>query len=1694
MADLPQRQVGQHTVDELSKEALDGGASVHDVDNIRSRYGAAPMGQGPSEAPADIEKQLADDFPQHEGASMEVPQVATSEPREERELEISDNVLAALQGRRPVTNEHLLRFAPRINDPILKHHKTQQLAMFGMSINPDLTEEEAFNQAQATLANSGSYDEAVDGYKRQITQIMNADWREHIRTADPEDIVSFAEFQRDHDLYEAYEGKLGEEKLFADEYSLSLDEEQEANQVVQNYAMSMVQDIMDEQGVGVSDYLGLIFWPNFTLGVSDLMDAGLFSTPGEFSNFAEAFQTATPDQKASIVEEFVPRAFEALDNPLKAATAVTLLFDHEARRSMTGHAVLEILDVGFIGWDIISLGAAGAGALGISRALRARNTVGGSYDTGKKLVDLGNKPEAARRTVVDRVQEGQPSARSDLSRSQEVDPFDHSRTMVGDMTLDGLSDQHVRLFEAAQAQRLKSPFVRSYVSEMELDRLQAFIRGQKAALRNATRTVTRMERQIAAGSQRVSHNQLAKAQQRVQNYSENIDDATAALRHGRYARSKADSQVELELGQLHHVTDPDLRPYIAGRVQHELRTLQEADTIGEAVAAGASRSAVLRSVQAMRQHMKDIIQDVREVTPVFRDAAERAAAERRAIERMQAEAEDAGRPIQSIRMENVTDEGYTATIRYEDGSEVRRGTFTEDDLGGYYVEIEDIHVGAITDTLSHAMSPEHLMDSVSANRGLGAIVRDATWQGNQAERVRKAINQVGRTITKGLSRREKRQLDRLIIASDEASTDIERLFTVGELTRGIETARGLERFGEKVINSYYQMHLFTGELKRFMDDSIRRTLEFRGYQNLNFVDQATMRQAIVRPKRMQDWNPDPREKVMIYDRETGTWNTTPSADVIARSGKYNDYTLAEIFHKTTDSEGNVTSHILFRDGTDSAEITRLPDNVLNKTPGMYVPRVYKPGMYFVRDLQSNSNATRLAFETRRDAVAYAKRHNTSAKAHRFEVFQDGDMGFEDALSQMAQGYGGLYSSPRKKQNLMYVASGKDPETQATRPPRLGGFDSMQRYIDATAGMMPRDKQRIAVLKRFKNQVDAHARTVGRQQGFVEPGNPSAGINLPEGPEKRLYERTFDYIQGTYGQMGTQERLYQQAMRGFAEFLEKGRDIPVVGQVTELGRRFAIDVANADIRRKLIGTTFDLHLGWFNSSQLYVQTQNAALALSAHPVHGVTAIPKALAARAILFGATEKDVGALTKVALKGMGINQKEFQDTLMSFKRSGMFESVMRVADYGGKLQGIGGTALDTYRAAARTGRVMYEEGELMGRLISWFVARDTLADAAKKAGRTFDPTSTDGARQLTDETYRLMMNMQRENAAWWQQNWLAVPLQFAQVQAKLLENTLPVALGGTTRLTPAEKTRIMAGQMALYGFVGVPMFNQAYNYVTDFLGVDPAEVQADSPNAHKFLQQGVVGLSAQAMGFDNNFADRGSIIKGLDENAFAGLLKGTYNMIRGQDEDEFRLSDHAGAGLNTISRARDAGQQIFNSIRTLYTFPEAPIARDEFLKSLDSIAQMTSTWSNIQRTQYLYEIGLYSSRGNELIAAEEFQDDNLQTYIARAIGFPTNREAAYYNRQAAIFAHRREHRHIQDAVQERMVRFMREGGDVRVYQNDIRIITAGMNELERDRMMHRVMENAADPTTAQDRQLHDLQRMFLSGALESTPVEVIE
>lgn len=948
----------------------------------------------------------------------------------------------------------------------------------------------------------------------------------------------------------------------------------------------------------------------------------------------------------------------------------------------------------------------------------------------------------------------------------------------------------------------------------------------------------------------------------------------------------------------------------------------------------------------------------------------------------------------SIAAAEITSEDSTGfTVQYlVEGKEPQAMQYkwTVDDAGSLVGKNESMKETLFGGLKGKLLSPENMIRSIDDE-----VVKDVTFGGLQAATIRKELNTAWTKSEKGLSRDSKQAIDELLIAGDEFITEAgERgiVFKPGDLLAGnIQTASGKRKYTMDEVSAYFKKRAFFDEVWGLQNHVTRRHLEFLGIKEARWVNPTTGGEdlALAKPfKNFQGFTNEPNELIFAPGlRGSGsTLIRRDSLDIAQANEK--GYTAVRFFDPKDIDGTQVKWAVLPKGGKGSKSVVSdLPAQVINKQIG-YVPGIRKPGYHYVKDTL-NGNRTVKFFKMKKNAQAWAA-HQMEAQNKQgipveerinLQVLGDRDFSANEALSEAADVYGGLYTGSRSSSGLF---PGDDLANEVTR---LSTGQSVERMVDSLSNVMPLNEYRLGVIEKWKNGF----RTALDNQGvdksspiYRQIDDPAAwkdmSISAINNVElRRSLENYRTYMIDSLSIPHNKENAWNRFMMDVADLMpnSKVRDVTV-------------NVAHKDPVQALKGATFDAYLGWFNPRQLWVQTQNAALAISMHPIKGAAAAGEAMIQRAFLYTPTV-DRGLLAK-ASKGM-VKREGVEDMAVSleqFKRSGLRDGIMRTADYGGNIGGFSQGTLEGIRKASAKGRMFFEEGESMARLISWNIARKTWREA--NPGKKIDDKAI---RAITDDTLRMNMNMQRENAAWWQKNPLtAIPTQFLQVQAKLIEN-IGGSIFGTGAWTKTEAAAAFTGQLVLYGTVGVPVVEQALAHFKETVSDEQLLFNLNNPAWATALDRGLVGTAFNAAGFENNFSSAGSILAGMDDNFVIDVLGGLGKVVTGESRDV----PISAPSVGVIARGGDALTSLYTAGMDLVAAPTLETAGDSVLNVLDSFASITSTWSNARKLVYLHKIGgIPDKKGNITLSLENLEDTSFQAQVAMSFGMPLYKSEAYY------------------------------------------------------------------------------------------------
>jgi len=314
-----------------------------------------------------------------------------------------------------------------------------------------------------------------------------------------------------------------------------------------------------------------------------------------------------------------------------------------------------------------------------------------------------------------------------------------------------------------------------------------------------------------------------------------------------------------------------------------------------------------------------------------------------------------------------------------------------------------------------------------------------------------------------------------------------------------------------------------------------------------------------------------------------------------------------------------------------------------------------------------------------------------------------------------------------------------------------------------------------------------------------------GKNTPEANRLRnLAESQRMYVKRVLLQPGVVDEYVSQAKSRLAQKLATSLgDLDKAPESVRTGRI----ITETSAVRGLRTLAYDLALGFFNIGQLAVQGSAAITATILHPLHGAAAIKDYGLIRAMAAADYNPAMVAVMDKRLaqsKFFGFKKGEFTKVIDDYRRSGM-HLVGRTDATLDRLGAEGvaqGKIANTYDSVREALRMPLYEGERIGRIVSFGIARREALDAVK-AGR-FAEGSADYYQFIQKTSNKYTLNMMSGMETWWQRNPLTqLPLQFFQYPFKYME----VFLGMNKEFTQKERMRFILGHMFLYGMYGVPL-----------------------------------------------------------------------------------------------------------------------------------------------------------------------------------------------------------------------------------------------------------------------------------------------
>ena len=346
--------------------------------------------------------------------------------------------------------------------------------------------------------------------------------------------------------------------------------------------------------------------------------------------------------------------------------------------------------------------------------------------------------------------------------------------------------------------------------------------------------------------------------------------------------------------------------------------------------------------------------------------------------------------------------------------------------------------------------------------------------------------------------------------------------------------------------------------------------------------------------------------------------------------------------------------------------------------------------------------------------------------------------------------------------------------------------------------------------------------------MVVRGEPSATLAKSTDPKMREIHRAFKqhqfYIKSILRVRTTWDEMVQNTLNSLAQRIEnKGK----------VGKKIAVSLYKAgNPIEKIRSVNYDLNLGMFNPAQFIMQAQSMFTGMAMSPAYGMAAFKEAFPLRYALIIQDEATTAYISK-AMRELGSDLDAYSDIQKSaaqIKRIGMndFGSNIAMMDAQSNLGMSTNPYMDKVARTREMGRVFFQEGERVGRLIAYGIAKRKYASMYPKKNVYGQEADT----WIREETDRLLLSPNSDNNQMFTKGVLSLPTQFWSYMGKMADVFMTGANG---RYTKAERAQLAGAQILLYGAGGMPFLDYIMGEA------EKAGVDMD-PDTAKFIHNGIL------------------------------------------------------------------------------------------------------------------------------------------------------------------------------------------------------------------------------------------------------------
>lgn len=797
-----------------------------------------------------------------------------------------------------------------------------------------------------------------------------------------------------------------------------------------------------------------------------------------------------------------------------------------------------------------------------------------------------------------------------------------------------------------------------------------------------------------------------------------------------------------------------------------------------------------------------------------------------------------------------------------------------------------------------------------------------------------------------------------------------------------------EKRQEKVMKGYYSFRtladtLYVATNRRFRKDMLRK-----GYNKT--IDLGDGTRMPVRNIREGDGT--------AYDPALGAVREVDEGELIADA--FDDVSTGNSLHK----------RVIVHSADD------LPEEVLKYDPG-YVPTKYsetymvkRTGLRKVVDgNKTDYDQAVAAAPTLADANKLAKKLKAerAASIARLESALEGATEAEKATikSNIAelkrQDYDVVYErsvDPNERLRLetdIEAAKGRmmfSKKGQRLQGITAGGlasiddpFNAMRRAIAATARYGAWEQALQSMKYRFMN---TYGDLVQTQKGYPTSvqaiqGGPNDQARVAQA--KSLWRHINNIETPTGGEV---TQAWQRMWLSFSEALPGG-----------YASRVAANLSRTDPLSKVRAYNFITMLALNPARQVFLQTQQflalsgvaPTYVLSPAIVRDYMGLVAGFAAKGTK-GAKEVapyTIDQLAPGAARAMGMSVQEYKNTVRAFRESGLvsgIDSHMLSQDAVAQLseefqRSVAGNVAQKFTNFAKqvlnVPRVAgFNFGEFNNLVATWLVARKQYLkknpNADMKSRKVIDDIAIN-ARQMA-------LDMTPVGQFAHQQGFLSLMTQFLSFQQKMLLAMSPFKVGNQV-FTQAERARIAAGQLLLFGATGLGL-REAWNALKEETGLDvPPEV--DDVIAYGAYEAVFNATLSAVTGDDVDIAISANVAPG---GGVVDSLGGIVSDIFSGDRTAFEI---------LMGPSQASSDRISNTIKTMHYLTADPNLDtvDKFVRGINAVAENASGLSNYAKYKIAQNIGASVEKFSDPIAHQSATEARL-----KLLGLSTHAEEEYW------------------------------------------------------------------------------------------------